>query len=761
MQGDNFYLRPYMDDRLSAAARFINTTSGHIFLTGKAGTGKTTFLKKLPELTHKSMIVVAPTGIAALNAGGVTIHSQFLIPPLSFIPDRNASDEILEQGGYINQQTLARKHPLNSERKQVLRSIDLLVIDEVSMLRADLLDAIDYRMKAVRGNFRKSFGGIQVLFIGDLYQLPPVVRNEQWETLRRYYPTPWFYEAHALRQDPVIYLELEKIYRQHDTVFIDLLNNLRNNTTTERDLVKLNDHCEPPEVIREMREVITLTTHNYKAEEINKAELQALSGPSYFFDADIDYEFPEGMYPVQQRLELKRGAQIMFVRNDAEDKMYFNGKLATVTDIDGDEIHVSMATSHVSYQLKKVKWENKSYKVNKETREVEEEVIGSFQQYPVRLAWAITVHKSQGLTFDKAIIDVGQAFADGQVYVALSRLRSLDGLILRSPIPASVISTDKNIVAFVAQNNHPEELPGLMKARQQEYLSSLLSGTFDFTHLVQELRHINKQHEDDGVLDPTMKPVLQQLAEALEQEADNTLRYRHQLSDLVSGGDETGLLDRLEKGSAYYRKLIIHSLKQLLIHTEHIRQGKRVKTHLNQLGELDQFFSKKWEELDKSVWLTASILRGDESFDASPLSLKRHHERLALMEEVRAELGQQGVSVSTGKKPKKKKSKSGDTRSTYEITLDYIKEGLSVADIAKKREMTAGTIEGHLAKAVGSGQVDIYSFMSHDAVDEILASYRALPNGSTTKDLFASLKGKYSYGALHAAVAYEKSQVTG
>mgnify|MGYP000847579668 FL=1 len=749
-----------MEDRLSAAARLINTTSGHIFLTGKAGTGKTTFLKQLPEITHKSMIVVAPTGIAALNAGGVTIHSQFLIPPLSFIPDRNASDGVLEQGGYINQQTLARKHPLNSERKQILRSIDLLVIDEVSMLRADLLDAIDYRMKAVRGNFRKSFGGVQVLFIGDLYQLPPVVRTEQWETLRRYYPTPWFYEAHALQHDPILYLELEKIYRQHDTVFIDLLNNLRNNTTTERDLVMLNDHCEPPEVIREMREVITLTTHNYKAEEINKAELQALNSPSCYFEADIEYEFPEGMFPVQQRLELKRGAQIMFVRNDAEDKMYFNGKLATVTDIDGDEIHVTMATTHVPYQLKKVKWENKSYKVNKETREVEEEVIGSFQQYPVRLAWAITVHKSQGLTFDKAIIDVGQAFADGQVYVALSRLRSLDGLILRSPIPASVISTDKNIVAFVEQNNHPEQLPELMKTRQQEFLQGLLAGTFDFSALVQELRHMNKQHADEGVLDSTMKPVLQQLAEALEQESDNTLRYRHQLAELVSAGDQSGLLNRLEKGSAYYRKIIINSLKQLLIHTEHIRQGKRVKTHLNQLGELDQFFSKKWEELDKAVWLTASILRGEEVFDASPLSKKRHQERLALQEEVRAELQKTGLTIKPEKKPKKsKKKKDGDNRSTYEITLDYIKEGLSLTEIAKKREMTVGTIEGHLAKAVGSGQVDIYSFMSHDAVDEILASYRTLPTGATTKDLFASLQGKYSYGALHAAVAYEKSQV--
>ena len=375
-----------MEDILLTAARFINTTNSHIFLTGKAGTGKTTFLKNLSKLTHKSHIVVAPTGIAALNAAGVTIHSQFLIPPATFLPDRSLPDDFSENGKFINQNVLARKHPLNSARKQVLRSIDLLVIDEVSMLRADLLDAIDYRMKAARGNFFQSFGGVQVLFIGDLYQLPPVVRNDERETLSRYYKSPWFYESKALQEDPLVYIELDKIFRQHDTSFINILNNLRNNLATPEDINTLNYHFKKPEEIADLREVITLTTHNNKADEINQKELGNLATASHFFDAHLEGDFPESMYPVLLSLELKVGAQIMFVRNDSESKMYFNGKLATIKKIANDEVWVEMAESHLPYQLKQVRWENKKYTVDEGTRDLHEEVIGSFEQYPIKLA---------------------------------------------------------------------------------------------------------------------------------------------------------------------------------------------------------------------------------------------------------------------------------------------------------------------------------------------------------------------------------------
>jgi len=742
-----------MQDFLSAAAQFINTTASHIFLTGKAGTGKTTFLRNLSQLTHKSHIVVAPTGIAALNAGGVTIHSQFLLPPLTFLPDRFLADE--ENSRFVNQNTLARKHPLNSARKQVLRSIDLLVIDEVSMLRADLLDAIDYRMRAARGNFRQSFGGAQVLFIGDLYQLPPVVRNEEWGKLNQYYKSPWFYEAKALEQDSLVYIELDKIFRQHDSVFISVLNNLRNNETTEEDINLLNQHYKTPEEIREVKEVITLTTHNYKADEINQRELQNLKSPSHFFDAHLEDEFPESMYPVSGRLELKEGAQIMFVRNDNEGKVYFNGKLATVKEIKEDAVWVELAESHRRYQLKRVRWENKKYAV-KEGNDLEEDVIGTFEQYPIKLAWAITVHKSQGLTFDKAIIDVGQAFADGQVYVALSRLRTLEGLILRTRINSSAISTDKQVVAFVQSNHRPDQLPEVMKARQQEFIRYLFEKTFDFNALVKDIRYVQKDQGEDGFSEKSMKPVLTQLAEALEAEQSNTEKFRRQLNEKIIVGDTNGLVERLMKGSSYYKMQLLQHSKTLLLHLESMKLQKRVKSYLTHLTELDQTLTKKLEEVDKAVFLTEAILRGDEKIELKHLTQERSRERSALLAEVRAQVEKEPTSVKKKMTTKGRKSKKVDSKSTYDVTIELLNSGMTVEQIARERELAQSTIETHLAKAVAADKIGVFTFMQEAAVMEIVNAYRQLPEGATSKDLFDKLKGKFGYGQLRAALAHAK-----
>ena len=742
-----------MQDFLSAAAQFINTTASHIFLTGKAGTGKTTFLRNLSQLTHKSHIVVAPTGIAALNAGGVTIHSQFLLPPLTFLPDRFLADE--ENSRFVNQNTLARKHPLNSARKQVLRSIDLLVIDEVSMLRADLLDAIDYRMRAARGNFRQSFGGAQVLFIGDLYQLPPVVRNEEWGKLNQYYKSPWFYEAKALEQDSLVYIELDKIFRQHDSVFISVLNNLRNNETTEEDINLLNQHYKTPEEIREVKEVITLTTHNYKADEINQRELQNLKSPSHFFDAHLEDEFPESMYPVSGRLELKEGAQIMFVRNDNEGKVYFNGKLATVKEIKEDAVWVELAESHRRYQLKRVRWENKKYAV-KEGNDLKEEVIGAFEQYPIKLAWAITVHKSQGLTFDKAIIDVGQAFADGQVYVALSRLRTLEGLILRTRINSSAISTDKQVVAFVQSNHRPDQLPEVMKARQQEFIRYLFEKTFDFNALVKDIRYVQKDQGEDGFSEKSMKPVLTQLAEALEAEQSNTEKFRRQLNEKIIVGDTNGLVERLMKGSSYYKMQLLQHSKTLLLHLESMKLQKRVKSYLTHLTELDQTLTKKLEEVDKAVFLTEAILRGDEKIELKHLTQERSRERSALLAEVRAQVEKEPSSVKKKMTTKGRKSKKVDSKSTYDVTIELLNSGMTVEQIARERELAQSTIETHLAKAVAADKIGVFTFMQEAAVMEIVNAYRQLPEGATSKDLFDKLKGKFGYGQLRAALAHAK-----
>ncbi|MFM7728468.1 MAG: ATP-dependent RecD-like DNA helicase, partial [Flavobacteriales bacterium] len=433
----------HTSDMVETAAAFVNSTGSHIFLTGKAGTGKTTFLRSLGERTHKRFAIVAPTGIAALNAGGVTIHSMFQLPLGTFLPDRTPSGRFSADANIYTQFTLSRKHPISAAKKQVLRSLDLLIIDEVSMLRADVLDAIDYRMRSVRGNYARAFGGVQVLMIGDLFQLPPIVKDHEWGLLKRYYHSAHFFEAVALQSEGFVYIELDKIYRQSDQRFIDLLNNLRENKTTTDDIALLNTfyQAQPPQE----EGIITLTTHNYKADDINSAQLRKLNGSSFIYQASIDGDFPESMYPLPLKLELKEGAQVMFVRNDSNGGRFFNGMLASVCDLDEKSIKVRVLDSGLVLDVPREQWENKKYSVSASTRDLDEEVVGTFSQFPIKLAWAVTVHKSQGLTFDRAIIDVGQAFAPGQVYVALSRLRSLDGLILRTRIDPAVISNDATV----------------------------------------------------------------------------------------------------------------------------------------------------------------------------------------------------------------------------------------------------------------------------------------------------------------------------
>ncbi|MEQ8303931.1 MAG: helix-turn-helix domain-containing protein [Cyclobacteriaceae bacterium] len=734
----------------ATALQFINSTSSHIFLTGKAGTGKTTFLKNLSKHTHKQFVVVAPTGIAALNAGGVTIHSQFLLPLGTFLPDQSIPEGLRTEEGFYNQNSLARKHPLNSIRKQVLRSIDLLVIDEVSMLRADVLDAIDYRLKSARGNFNRSFGGVQLLLIGDLYQLPPVVRRNEESILSRYYSSAWFYESLALKKEGFVYIELDKIFRQVDGTFISILNNLRNNTPSAEDIEVLNGYYTSPEEIKKLEEVITLTTHNKKADEMNIRALDELESPSHFFEADIEGEFPESMYPVNSKLELKEGAQIMFIRNDSEGQMYFNGKLATVTEISDDSIEVTLAESHVQFELKREKWENKKYTLNEKTKDLDDEVIGTFSQYPVKLAWAITVHKSQGLTFDKAIIDVSQAFADGQVYVALSRLRSQDGLVLRTHINTNVINTDRQIVSFSQHHHKPERLPEVMKARQQEFVKMLLDKTFDFGSLIKEIRHaLRTKMETVTLKEESMQPVLAQIANALEGEQDNTLNFRRQLFTLISKQDNSQLLERIGKGTAYYRDLITRQIKLLLLHRQEMRQHKRVKTYLNNLDEIDQLFAKRYEDLEKTQSLVDGILSGQQEFDFSKLKEKHRLEREEILKEVEMQYPQ---TTKTTTKKKGTKKKGGP--STYDITLEMWGKGMKIEEIARERELVPGTIEGHLAKAVQTGKLDITEFIPQEEIDHITTAIKEMPAEYSSKDLFGKLEGRYSYAKLRAVMQH-------
>ncbi len=744
-------------DRLELAARFVNTTGAPIFLTGKAGTGKTTFLRDLAARTHKRYVILAPTGIAALNAKGVTIHSQFLLPFGSYLPTREPEGNFTDRQGFFTQQTLARRHPLNQLRRKVLKAIDLLVIDEVSMLRADMLDAIDYRMRSVKGNYQVPFGGVQVLLIGDLYQLPPVVKDEEWTILSRFYNSMHFFEAKALQQSGMVYLELDKIFRQQDETFIRILNNLRDNKSTPEDVRQLNQQYKTLDEIQELMPCITLTTHNYKADELNLRELRSLASPSFFYDADLDREFPESMFPLPPILELKVGARVMFIKNDSSgNASYFNGKLATVIHLAADEVRVRMDDQQEEYVLRKEDWENKRYQLNSETKELEEEVIGTFSQYPIKLAWAVTVHKSQGLTFDKAIVDVGQAFAPGQVYVALSRLRSLEGLILRTRIQTEVIFSDAKVVGFTQERSSQKDLSELLQVHQQQYLFQLVEQTFELDSLIGAL--IQFQKDQDSSLefeDEAMQADLPALYRLLDVERENTRKFRQQLQYLIQNKEEERLLERLEKGAAYYLELLLEGMKILLRHLVKIERLSRVKSYQESMEELELEFLSKYTAIARSSILIQGIFKGEGIGSLDAVDLRIRQVRQQLVSQFREAMP--AASATKNKTGKKKSSKPKPTKEkkedTKEQTIRLFLEGKTPEEIASDRGLTPGTILNHLTHGVKTGKIQIEALVSQEAIWEIQG---VAEKPGSLKAYFEYFEGKYDYDTLRLVLKSER-----
>ncbi len=461
---------------LQLAHDFVQYTGSHIFLTGKAGTGKTTFLHNLQGQTDKRMIITAPTGVAAMNAGGVTLHSFFQLPFGPFLPGSEAYER--------NSQ---RHFRFSKEKKQIIASLDLLVIDEISMVRADLLDAVDSVLRRYRRN-ELPFGGVQLLMIGDLHQLSPVAKPSEWKHLQAHYDSVYFFSSKALSQTELLTIELQHIYRQSDEVFIRLLNKVRNNRLDTDGLELLNE-CHQPDFLPEESEgYITLTTHNNSALRINHDRLDELDVKACSFHANIEGDFPEHIFPTPARLTLKEGAQVMFVRNDVSpDKLYFNGKIGRITRIIGKTIFVQCPEDKEEIEVDPVTWENIKYIINDEVKEIEEDIVGKFEQFPLKLAWAITIHKSQGLTFEKAIIDAGAAFTHGQVYVALSRCKTLEGMVLISPITSAGVDTDAAVLDFdkLSLQNPPSQ--SVLRRAKLEYQQKLLLDCFDFTLLGKRL----------------------------------------------------------------------------------------------------------------------------------------------------------------------------------------------------------------------------------------------------------------------------------
>jgi len=501
------------------AADFINQTSEHVFLTGKAGTGKTTFLKYIRAHTHKSAVVAAPTGVAAINAGGVTLHSLFQLPFEPYLPG-------------ISNPMKKKSHFFSKEKIELLRQLELLIIDEVSMLRADVLDCIDEILRHIRRN-SQPFGGIQVLYIGDLFQLPPVAKTEEWELLETYYESTFFFHARVIKRTEPVYLELKTVYRQGDPVFVDLLNRIRNNIATTEDLHELNKRYNPGFIPKEGENYIILTTHNYRSDAINHRQLEELPSEEHVFTGTVEGDFPDYALPTDLELHLKAGAQVMFIRNDTEGR-FFNGKIVTITQIVADQIYVYLPDLNEDILVPKEEWENMRYSLNKESNKIEEEKLGSFIQYPLRLAWAITIHKSQGLTFEKAIIDAGGSFAAGQTYVALSRCTSLDGIVLFSKIRPNCILTDDYAVRYSRTEKDGNELLRLFLEGRKKFRTERLLLYFDWRPIHDILWRFDKLAEDKTTQEyEPAKLLFAGFKKKITGWENTTIKFQQQLKQII------------------------------------------------------------------------------------------------------------------------------------------------------------------------------------------------------------------------------------
>jgi len=716
------------NELFSLAAEIVNHTSRNLFLTGKAGTGKTTFLKFIKENTHKNTVVVAPTGVAAINAGGVTMHSFFQLP---FVPFIGEGKNLFGNENFINRNSLIRNIRFSNQKIDLINELELLIIDEVSMLRADMVDAMDAILRHFRERKNIAFGGVQVLFIGDLYQLPPVVADEEWYKMKDHYESPFFFSANALRENPILFIELNKIYRQSEEKFIKLLNNIRNNEMSAFDVELLQERFKADK--RNVpKNSITLTTHNRIADRINFTELQKLTTQSHKFKGEINGNFSENALPTEMELTLKEGAQVMFIKNDSDSsKRYFNGKLATVKKITDEEIAVTLSGDGIDLILEKEKWENIRYKLNNETQKIEEEELGSFTQYPVRLAWAITIHKSQGLTFDHAVIDAGQSFTAGQVYVALSRCRTLNGIFLLSEIFPQSVKNDERIVEFSQQKNRFTEIKNILTDEKLKYASLVLIKTFDWKKLVAMLEEFDtitktKKIPDKNLANNTSKILL----EKVKAQMDISKKFIAELDNKFSEKpiNQNWLNLKVTGAKKYFAEKIKDELIDPLNSLQSYLLGKtKVRKYSQYVNEVENILWKKINDIQR-------ITFGDLSFDVEMIERKS--------------------VVSETKKTKKVKVEKGSTKLE---SLNFYKQGMKVDEIAKQRGMAVTTIEGHLAEFVATNEVNVFDFVSKEEMNKIKKACDKLGFlllGSIKNEVGETI----SYGQLRMAINYLKNK---
>ncbi len=577
--------------KLEMVDKFVRYTNMNIFLTGKAGTGKTTFLRGLAENPTKRMVILAPTGVAAINAGGQTIHSFFQIDFGPQVPD----DAVFNDAQHSS---TMKYHKFSASKLKIIRSIELLVIDEISMVRADLLDAVDAVLRRVRRS-DKAFGGLQVLMIGDIHQLAPVAKQEEWSLLQDYYKSVYFFDSHVLTKTSYCCIELEHIYRQEDRLFIDVLNKVRNNHLDAESLGILNSHYHPDFAPADEDGYITLMTHNRQVDEINDSKLNALKTKTLKFTAKVYGNFPETSYPTKSELELKIGAQVMFVKNDpSPEKQYFNGKIGRIIGYD-EESGLEVRCGDEVIEVTPVTWQNFEYSINEETKEIEEKEVGSFTQIPLKLAWAITIHKSQGLTFNKVILDASLAFAHGQVYVALSRCTSLEGLVLKTKLSKNGLFNDMTINKFVAELPSREPNEEQFEYNKKLYESQMLFDLIDFTGIEGDLNGIRKVvFANRGSFDSSAREKVAPAGQKFHEEVvEVSERFKRQIGGILNDNfqidNNLQLQERVKKGCAYFLEKMspLDEIKDLPFETDNKTVNDQIKKELDMF--LTDIFVKK------------------------------------------------------------------------------------------------------------------------------------------------------------------------
>lgn len=693
------------NEELRIAWDFVEHTGRSIFLTGKAGTGKTTFLKTVVEQSKKRTIVVAPTGVAAINAGGMTIHSFFQLPFTPYVPNAR----------------IQSKFDFGKEKRRIIASLDLLIIDEISMVRSDLLDAIDSVLRRYRDHY-KPFGGVQLLMIGDLQQLTPVVTPEDEALLKPYYDTPYFFGSKALQQIEYVTILLSQVFRQEDKAFLDVLNHIREAHPTTNDIATLNQRCQPAFIPKQGEGYIRLTTHNYLADNYNDNELKKLPGHSYTFQAQIEGNFPEYSYPTSEVLTLKEGAQVMFVKNDPSgEHRYYNGRIGEIVEISENRVCVLCAGDAEGIEVEPLEWENAQYQLNPETRVIESKVQGTFRQLPLRLAWAITIHKSQGLTFERAIIDANLSFAPGQVYVALSRCKTLEGMVLSQPIEARAIIADKRVEDYIGHQEEAaqrsiSQLPQL----KEEYYRFLMLELFDFHDIFYKEEHLLRLMTEFFYHAFTDTTELHK--RALSNFSSQTMSVSEKWLQKIRQSPMEQLYteefqERVKRSAEWFESSIQE------VFAQSIDLAAQIKSNNKQAMSR---FTDALADVRQSVLSRRFLLSkiADQGFSI-PIYL--HEKQYSLLDAI----DEDKIKKPRKQRVKKEKPKKEPKEKTWNITLQLYKQGLKPDEIAKFRNLTVGTIIGHLARFLPTGEISLSELVPPEHQDAILKVIQTIGKGET------------------------------